>query len=280
MGQSAPKIPIAPSEQFSAGAQKLLHWSFFCVFVILLLFVWLQIAFAFFPEKNSAAFDALLVLAAFATTITAMSRQLPLQNVLLAAAVVALISGASQALGALAGIPFGPYLYTNAAGPKIFDVLPWCVPFIWVIVVLNSRGVARLILRPWRKSRIYGFRLIGLTAALAVIFDFGLEPFATRVGHYWIWQPTRFGLLWQDTPPGNFLGWLVTALVILAFVTPVLINKSHKKFPPDYHALIVWILLSALFATGAAKHQLWNAVGFIAAANVTVLIFSIRGARW
>jgi uncharacterized membrane protein len=277
MAQSVSKIPVAPSEKFSDAAQKFLHWIFFAAF---LFFVCLQITFVFFPQKNSSTFEALLVLAAFATTITAMSRQLPFQNVLLAAVIIAVISGASQTLGVLTGIPFGPCLYTSAAGPKIFNTLPWSVPFIWIIVMLNSRGVGRLILRPWRKSRVYGFRLIGLTTILAIIFDFGLEPFATRVGHYWFWQPTKLHLLWQGTPASNFLGWLVTALLILAFATPVLINKSHKKFPPDYHALFVWVLLSALFATGAAKHQLWSAVGFIAAANVVVLIFSIRGARW
>jgi len=69
-----------------------------------------------------------------------------------------------------------------------------------VVTILNSRGVARLILRPWRKTRRYGFWLIGLTAALALVFDLGLEPFATRVKSYWLWSPTKLGLSWYGAP--------------------------------------------------------------------------------
>jgi hypothetical protein len=52
------------------------------------------------------------------------------------------------------------------------------MPFIWAVAVLNSRGVARLILRPWRKTTKYGLWVIGLACVLTVIFDFNLEPFA------------------------------------------------------------------------------------------------------
>lgn len=223
---------------------------------------------------------ALLVFTAGVTTLVSVSRQLPVQNVLLAAAIIAAIAGTSQAFGVITGIPFGPYLYTEAAGPKLFKVLPWSIPVIWIIVLLNARGVARLILRPWRKSRLYGFRLIGVTAVLAVVFDLGLEAFATRVNGFWLWQPTKLPLAWLGTPPSNFLGWLVTALLVLAFVTPVMINKSHQKFPSDYQPLTVWILLNLLFVTGAASHQLWLACGVIGVATTVTAVMAIRGARW
>ena len=111
---------------------------------------------------------------ATASTITALARQLPLQNVLLAAFVIALVGGAVHALGVTMEIPFGPFQFGPDAGPQLFKTLPWAMPFIWVIAVLNSRGVARLILRPWRKIRNYGFWLIGLTAALTMLFDLAL----------------------------------------------------------------------------------------------------------
>ena len=220
------------------------------------------------------------MLAALATSFAAVARQLPTQNVLLAAVIIAVVAGTAQAIGALSGVPFGPYIYTDAAGPKMFRVLPWSVPVLWIIVLFNARGVARLILRPWRKSRLYGFRLIGVTAALALIFDFGLEPFASRVAGCWLWEPTKLGFLWQNTPPSNFLGWLVTALIILAFATPTLINKSHQKFPPDYQPLLVWLLLTLLFLTGMWQHRLWVAAGLIAVTSLLTAILAVRGARW
>ena len=79
----------------------------------------------------------------------------------------------------------------------------------------------------------------------------------------------------------NFLGWAATALLILAFATPSLINKKPTpQPPPDYSPLIVWLLLSFLFATGTAVHRLWPAAGMISLTGVAVAVFAIRGARW
>ena len=273
-------ISAAPPGKAPAGSSSIVHRIFFALFLVSFLMVLLETVQVLALHDDRGWLAALLVVTAGVTTMVSFSRQLPAQNVLLAAVIIAAIAGTVQALGAISGIPFGPYLYTEAAGPKLFNVLPWAVPVVWIVILLNARGVARIILRPWRKSRLYGFRLIGVTAALALAFDFGLEPFATQVNHYWLWQPTKLPLLWQGTPPSNFLGWLVTALVVLAFVTPVMINKSHKKYPSDYYPLIVWVLLSALFATGAVSHQLWVAAGFIGLTGMAVTVLAIRGARW
>jgi uncharacterized membrane protein len=81
-------------------------------------------------------------------------------------------------------VPFGPIAYSEAFGEKLFTVLPWPVPFLWIVVVVNGRGVARLIMRPWRKTNYYGFWVIGLTCVLAVLLDLSLEPFASA-RHYW-----------------------------------------------------------------------------------------------
>jgi uncharacterized membrane protein len=274
------KTPLAKPDRLPSDNSRMLHWFCFALFLISLLLVWAKTAFAFTLPGTPGWAEIILIFTATAATLVSVSRQLPAQNILLAAAVIAVIAGGAEAIGVLTGIPFGPFIYTAAVGPKLFGVLPWCVPLLWIVSVFTSRGVARLILRPWRKSRLYGFRLIGLTAALAVVFDFGLEPFATRVGDYWIWQPTKLGFLWCDTPPSNFLGWLVTALLILAFITPTLINKSHRKFPPEFFSLATWLLLSLLFLTGAAKHQLWSAVGFIAVTDTVIAALAIRGVRW
>ena len=122
-----------------------------------------------------------------AATLVALTRQLPAQNVLLAAFVIAFIGGVAHSVGAKSGIPFGPFMFGPDAGQKLFGTLPWAMPLLWVVAVLNSRGVARLILRPWRKIHAYGFWLIGLTALFTMLFDCALEPFAAHAKHYWIW---------------------------------------------------------------------------------------------
>jgi len=215
-----------------------------------------------------------------ASTLTSLSSQLPLQNVLLATVIIGVISGGIHLLGSFTGIPFGPVVYSHEGGPLLFNSLSWAMPFIWIVALLNSRGVARLILRPWRKLRVYGYWVIGLTTVLTVLIDLGLEPFATRYLHYWLWQPTKLAVDWYGAPLSNFLGWIVTALLILAFATPSLMNKKPSKSSPDYHPLIVWIALNALFVTAAVSQHSWLAAAMSSVACLVVIPFAIRGARW
>jgi putative membrane protein len=256
------------------------HWAFFGLFLLAVALACLTLLLPLRLPGKKGWPEAVLVISATATTLTGLSRQLPLQNVLLAAGVIGFIGSVAYAFGAVSGIPFGPFLHTDSFGPRLFGRLPWAIPLIWTVAILASRGVARLILRPWRKLRTYGFWLIGLTCLLSVMLELGFDPFATRVKHYWIWEQTHFPFDWYGAPLVNFFSWGLVALLILAFATPALINKRPRKSPADYHPLIVWLLLGILFATGAAAHQLWAAVGLFVAGASCVLIFAIRGGSW
>ena len=224
--------------------------------------------------------EGILLLSATVTSLVALGRRLPLQNVVMTALCIAFISSAIMTVAALTGIPLGPYVYSEDVGEKMFDVLPWTVPLIWIVVVVNGRGVARLMMRPWRKTNYYGFWVIGLTCGMAVLLDLGLEPFAVFVRDYWIWQVPKSVPHWYTAPWVNFLGWFVVTLSILAFSIPWLINKQPIKLPIDYHPLIVWLLINVWLMTGNALHQLWPAVALSLAGNITASIYAIRGARW
>ena len=224
--------------------------------------------------------ESLLMVLATIGTLAALARQLPLQNVLLATFIIALLGGAVHTLGVMTEIPFGPFLYGEEAGPQLFKTLPWAIPLLWVVTVLNSRGVARLILRPWRKVRTYGFWLIGLTAALTLLFDLALDPFASRVKHYWLWAPTKFPLTWQGAPLVNFLSWAVMTLLMLALVTPVLVKKHPVRRGPDFYPLGLWLGALLLFGIVSATHGLWPAAGLDGVAAGLAAGFAIRGGRW
>jgi len=224
--------------------------------------------------------EGLWICLAAGTSLLALGKRLPLQNVLMTVVLITSISGGILLVGAAAGVPFGPLVYSEALGERIFQLLPWPMPLLWVVVLINGRGVARLIMRPWRKTNLYGFWVIGLTCLLAVVFDLGLEPFAASVQHWWIWQPTRSRWLWYGAPWVNSLGWLVAALAILVFTTPWLINKQPVKRPMDYHPLIVWALMNLILAAGNAAHALWPPVWLSLIGNTAATLFAIRGARW
>jgi uncharacterized membrane protein len=264
-------------------AEKMQAW-FHWLFVVLL-----AAAFALVLAANGLSLElpgrpgwpeALLILLATVSTITALARQLPLQNVLLAAFIIALMGGAVHSLAVMMGIPFGPFIFGAEAGPQLFKTLPWAMPLIWVVAVLNSRGVVRLILRPWRKTRSYGFWLIGLTAVLTMLFDLTFDPFASRVKHYWLWMPTKFPLTWQGAPLVNFLSWAAVALLMLALVTPALINKNPSRRAPDFHSLAVWLGAILLFGIASAMHGMWVAVALDGTIVVMAATFAIRGGRW
>lgn len=219
---------------------------------------------------------AVLVLALVIATLMSLARQLPGQNVLLAATIIGLMGGGAHGLAAATAIPFGPIHFTDEAGPRLLGLLPWPMPAIWIVALLNSRGVARLILRPWRKARAYGFWLMGMTAALTVLFALALDPFASQVRHCWLWQPTRLPLDWHGAPVVNFLGWLVATLMILAFATPALIDKRPRArpLPPDYHPLAIWLLCLTLFAAAAVVHKLRIAAGFCLFTGAVVAVLA------
>jgi len=224
--------------------------------------------------------EMILLLTGALTILLSLGAQLPAQNVILAATLIAVIGGGIHAVGALTNLPFGPFIYTSAAGPAFFETLPWWIPLIWITFILSSRAMARLILRPWRRLRAYGFWLIGVTLILTLLLDLAFEPFASKLHHYWIWSPTKLPLLWCLTPMSNFLGFTTTTLLILMVTTPSLINKSQNRFGPQYAPALVWLLLNALMISSAVQNKFWPAVVLVGAGIVVTSMLAVRGARW
>jgi uncharacterized membrane protein len=278
-----PPTPPLNQPSFVTGGKitAWIHWSLAVLVAVLFALAFVMFWTSANPPDQPDWPDVLLILLATASTLAALSRQLPWQNVLWAALIMVLVGGAAHALGEITGLPFGPFVFEPAGGPKLFKTLPWAVPLLWVIAILNSRGVARLILRPWRKIKTYGFWLIGFTAVLVTLFDLALDPFAARVKHCWLWTPTKFPVTWQGAPLVNFLGWAAVSLFILALVTPVLINKRPRgKNSPDYHPLGIWLGALLLFSVATALKGLWPAAAVDAGIAVITAVFAIRGARW
>jgi len=281
-----PLFKPAPTEVFAGGIAQLpspwAHWTFKPVFIAFLIWsavAWVTLLLGVSFSEGWRWLEGLFWFLAAATSLFGLARRLPGQNLIMATTLITAISFTIIVVAEKTRVPFGPRVYTDALGGRIFGV-PWPMPLLWLVVVVNSRGVARLILRPWRKTTYYGFWVIGLASLLAVLFDAGLEPFATRSRHYWSWQANINVPGWYSAPWVNFLGWFVTALGILAFTTPWLINKQPVKQPTDYHPLVTWLLLSLYFTTGNALQQLWLAVFFSVVVSVLITAYAARGARW
>lgn len=238
------------------------------------------IASLFAPAKQSAPVDAFLLAVAAGASIAILARQLPLQSVLFAAFIIALIGGAAHGLSARTGLPFGPLTFGETSGPQLFYSVPWTLPLIWIVAVFNSRGTARLVLRPWRKMKNYGFLLLVVTAVLALAFDFALEPFAAAK-HLWRWHPTKIAVTWSGASPLSLLGWACVTLIILAFIMPYLIRKQPGGgSSPVLAPWAVWLGAMVLFGINAAQAGQWLALAVDGILFALVAGLGWRGAKW
>jgi hypothetical protein len=153
---------------------------------------------------------AILLCLATIATIAAMARSLPLQNVLMAAFVVAVVSAVVGAVAVALGFPAPQNV--NIPGPRLFHIVPWTDPLLAIVIILNSRSLARLTLRPWRDRPSPGFRTISLAVVLSAALHSILGSFASNI------------LLWA--PATSLITFPITALLALVLATPWLINKK------------------------------------------------------
>ncbi|HYV29184.1 MAG TPA: carotenoid biosynthesis protein [Candidatus Eisenbacteria bacterium] len=226
------------------------------------------------PEHSpiGPVLDVLVLMSAISLTVFTLKQRLPTQNIFAAAALIAVIAGVAASVSPASGVPFGKVEY--AARLKLFAVLPWPVPLLWVMVILNAREVARLCLQPQRRSRSYGFWLAGLAASLAVLFDLGLEPFAVKVRSYWQWPKIISAT--NTLPWINFLGWLVLAFGILLCLAPWFIRKRPLPEPKNFVPLWVWLSINLYLAAGNSKHHLWITVLVSLLLNPAIAILATR----
>jgi len=221
-----------------------------------------------------------VIVVAFVATLWRLARALPWQNVAACAAMIALASSTIEIVGVTTGIPFGPFHYTEKLGQRLLGVLPWPAPMIWVVVLLNARGVARLILRPWRKAVNYGIWSVSLSGLLAALFDAGLVPVASHDWGWWIWPTPNSLPSWYGTPRLNFALWWFVYSILLTLMTPWLIHKrASLEPPPDCLPLFLWLLLTLLIAGENLFHQFWTAAGLMIATDMVVLFLVWKARR-
>src|SRR5262249_61687208 len=90
------------------------------------------------------------------STLVSLARQLPWQNVFLGAALIGLSGAAVEAVVISFSSGLRCYNSGDFAEPSLwFDL--WELSLVWIVVLLNCRGVVRLIARRWRFAPSYGF---------------------------------------------------------------------------------------------------------------------------
>ena len=260
----------ASNDSESAGSPDLINRIAGCsrgLFIALSLVVFVLFT-TRFPLSGTVGHWALplLLVLAISTTVFGMSQRLPFQNVLFAALAITALAAFTFELLEILSLRAACWL-----APLPAEVLPraWLLP-LPALALLNARGVAQLILRPFRRNANYGLWLMGATILLTLQFDVSLNPFATQVCHLWNWPDANtlpFGAPWA-----HFAVVSCCTLSLMPVLTVLLPDKKPVESPASLSPLWVWALLNLLFAVGTATHQ--NVAATIVTAATLAVIFA------
>lgn len=206
----------------------------------------------------------------------ALARRLAWQNV--GFALVTLVAGASavELLNAHTGLPLGARDPTLISQPSLAGVV-WFTPCVWLALILGGRGLARLALKPYRKLNYYGFWVMGAATAFVLATTLTIAPVAAS-RQWWLSVSSKGMWTWYQFPWLTLPAWGATALLLLAFVTPWLLNKQPVKQPTDWHPLAVWLALFAWLAGHQAIAQQWPALALTLTLAGGVTVLAVRGA--
>lgn len=131
-----------------------------------------------------------------------------------------------EVIGVNTGWIFGYYQYGPTLGHEVWNT-PVMMSANWLLSIYISRQIAEML-----SKDIVVVSAIG--AALMVLLDFFIEPFAIKNG-MWQWSDI-------DVPLQNYIGWFVCG-----FILHYLFIKS-VKFSPNKLSLPVYLIQLGFFA--------------------------------
>ncbi|SDZ07080.1 putative membrane protein [Micromonospora pattaloongensis] len=167
-----------------------------------------------YPLTEGAARAHLTVLTVLLGYLLSVGHALLTRGPRVAAALVAVTTGGGltvEALGVATGVPFGGYDYSGDLGPMLLGV-PLIIPLAWTWMAWPA-WLAALRLARGAPARI------GLAGLGLATWDVFLDPQMVSAG-YWSWhEPTPALPGVPGIPVGNYLGWLVVALAMMALLS-------------------------------------------------------------
>ncbi|MES2778098.1 MAG: carotenoid biosynthesis protein [Bacteroidota bacterium] len=211
-------------------------------FIALLFHVSGFIAIAFFKSQLFIHLTPLNLLVSFALVL--FTQEKINLHFLLFLLLVFSIGFTSEWIGTNTGKLFGQYQYGQVLGPK-WQGVPWIIGVNWVLTIYCI-GIAmnmlhkKLVSRQPEAASTMGKRWLQVSlivdgAALAVLFDWIIEPVAVRLG---FWQ-------WKDAvvPSFNYWCWFGISLLLLVIFRFLRFDK-HNLFA--VHLLLMQLMFFLL----------------------------------
>jgi putative membrane protein len=227
--------------------------------------------FQILPGKLSmAAVVALHVLPLLVFAVIHGAVSYRLHGILIFFAICLVIGNVFENLGVATGFPFGHYYFTDAMGPKLFQV-PILLGLAYVGMGYLSWTLGRVIVGNLR-SPFVGARVIMLplvAAFIVVAWDFANDPVWANINRLWVWQ---HGGAYFGVPVTNFLGWYLVVYVIYQSFAIYLRGRSSSANPlPSAY----WRWAIIFYALSAAGNII-----IIIPKPAPAVVFDATGAPW
>ncbi|MDG4765208.1 carotenoid biosynthesis protein [Solwaraspora sp. WMMD406] len=249
---------------------------------LLVLLVLAQIGYPLTSGTTRAALTVATVAVGF---LLSMTHALLTRGLRTAVAVLVVTTGgglAVEACGVATGFPFGGYDYAGTLGPKLLGV-PVVIPLAWTWMAWPAWLVAVRLTRAARSRGGTLARIVVAGVGLAS-WDLFLDPQMVAEGH-WTWQDTSLALPGvPDIPVGNYLGWLVVAVTMMALLHLTAGSPARRpagSTDAPMYALYLWTYLASVLAhavfLGLPASAGWGALGMgLVAVPLTVALTRAR----
>jgi putative membrane protein len=179
------------------------------VWLLLAALVLVEISYPLLHGPTRAYAVAVTVVIGFVTSVGHALITRGWRTALLLVAVTAGGGFAVEAVGVATCVPFGCYAYGTDLGPHIAGVI-WLIPLAWTWMAWPAWLVAGYLCGRRRTLHVV-VGGVGLAS-----WDLFLDPQMVDE-QYWIWADPQPALpLAPGVPIGNYLGWLLVALVMMA----------------------------------------------------------------
>ena len=207
--------------------------------------------------------EAVWLTLCLAVTVVWLKRNLPLQNTLLALAILASLGFVGN-LTVEASKP-GRHLHLGlitTATPALANCVQAAA---WALLLLNAREVARFLASRTENSASYGLWILGLAGALVGGFQAGLDATLSA--------PPK--TIWA-LEIVSIARWFCFALLCLALATPALLKRNPGPRVLAIESVWVWIGFNLLAMATAASRELWTVLAFLGALTTLGTLAAFR----
>lgn len=183
---------------------------------------------------------------------------------IIVAAIAFFLSLGAELLGTWTGLPFGVYYYTQALGYKILDLVPYNIPTSWFYMLVACFAICGRLLpaKDDGTSKWWWALNCGL---LLTAWDVVMDPAMVKTSH-WLWNVPDLSdkpawqrfigePLFHGMPITNWLGWLLTGIVVSRAMLVVVPPTTWAKGLAAYRFPLVLYAVNGLLAFAICFRQ-------------------------